>query len=152
MSCIGAATFDHVHHVAAKSEVLGDEPRVLGHAHEMIARGLVAKLAGFRELRKGFELALVNLGHRAVDLILQDPRLVGKDDLVPAQLQQVRAARACLVLVERLDQKVRCAALERVVADLTVVDDGDDDDRDIDAMPQPADLLDELDAVEFGSL
>jgi hypothetical protein len=41
---------------------------------------------------------------------------------VPAQLQQVGAARARFVLVERLDQEIGRAAFERVVADLAIVD------------------------------
>ena len=51
-----------------------------------------------------------------------------------------------------LIRKSVAPAFERVVADLAVVDDGDDDDRNIDAVSQAADLLHELDAVEFGQL
>ena len=118
----------------------------------MIAGRLVAKLAGLRELGQRLELAFVDLGDRPVDLVLQHARLVGQDDLVPAQFEQVGAARARLVLVERLDQEVGGAGFERVVADLAVVDDGDDDDRNVDAMSEAANLLHELDAVEFGQL
>ena len=144
--------FEHVHGLGAKAEVLADQRRVLGHPHQVIAGGLVAELAGLRELGQRLELALVDLGDRLVDLVLQHARLVGQHDLVPAQLEQVGAARARLVLVERLDQEVGGAGLERVVADLAVVDDGDHDDRHVDAMRQRAQLLDELDAVELGQL
>ena len=144
--------FEHVHRLGAEAEVLADERRVLGHAHQVIAGGLVAEFAGLRELRQRLELALVDLGDRLVDLVLQHARLVGQHDLVPAQLEQVRAARARFVLVERLDQEVGRAGLERVVADLAVVDDGDDDDRHVDAVGEAADLLHELDAVELRQL
>ena len=129
-----------------------DQRRILGHPHQVVAGGLVAEFAGLGELGQRLELALVNLGHRLVDLVLQHPRLVGQHDLVPAQLEQVRAARARLVLVERLDQEIGGARFERVVADLAVVDDRDHDDRHVDAMRQRADLLHELDAVELGQL
>ncbi|MFO1412715.1 MAG: hypothetical protein U1F10_02145 [Burkholderiales bacterium] len=94
----------------------------------------------------------MDLGHRLVDLVLQHARLVGQHDLVPAQLEQVGAARARLVLVERLDQEVGGAGLERVVADLAVVDDGDDHDRHVHAVRQRTDLLHEFDAVELRQL
>ena len=77
----------------------------------MIAGGLVAELAGLGELGQRLELALVDLGDRLVDLVLQHARLVGQHDLVAAQLEQVGAARARLVLVERLDQEVGGAGL-----------------------------------------
>jgi hypothetical protein len=107
---------------------------------------------GLGELRQRLELALVDFGDGLVDLVLQHARLVGQHDLVPAQLEQVGAARARLVLVERLDQEIGGAGFERVVADLAVIDDGDDDDRHVDAVGQGADLLHELDAVELGEL
>jgi hypothetical protein len=88
----------------------------------------------------------VNFGDRTVDLILQHARLVGQYDLVSAQIQEIGAASAGFVLVERLDQKVGRACLERGIADLPVVDDSDDDDRNVDAMPEAANLLHELDA------
>src|SRR5205807_396966 len=56
------------------------------------------------------------------------------------------------MLVERLDEEIGRAGLERIVADTTVVDDGDHDDRHVDAMGQRAQLTDELDAVELGQL
>ena len=118
----------------------------------MVAGRLVAELAGLGELGQRFEFALVDLAHRLVDLVLQHPRLVGQHDLVPPQFEQVGAAGPRLVLVERLDQEVRGAGLERVVADLAVVDDGDHDDRHVDAVRQCPQLLDELDAVELGQL
>ena len=118
----------------------------------MVAGRLVAELAGLGELGQRLELALEDLGDRLVDLVLEHARLVGQHDLVPAQLEQVRAARARLVLVEGLDQEIGGAGFERVVADLAVVDDGDHDDRDVDAVGQCAQLLDELDAVELGQL
>ena len=107
---------------------------ILRHPHQVIAGRLVAEFAGLGELRQRFQLALVHLGDRLVDLVLQHARLVGQHDLVAAELQQVRAARARLVLVERLDQEVGRAGLESVVADPAVVDDGDDDDRNVDAV------------------
>jgi hypothetical protein len=94
----------------------------------------------------------VNLRDRLVDLVLQDARLIGKDDLVAAKLEQVRAARTGLVVVERLDQEIGRAGLQRVVTDLAIVDDGDHDDRNVDAMGQRPQLFDELDAVELGQL
>src|SRR5205823_13159038 len=124
----------------------------LGHPHQVIAGGLVAKLARLDQLGKRLELALVDLGYRFVDLILQHPRLIGENDLVAAELQQIRAARAGLVIVERLDQKIGRTCFQRVVADLAVVDDGDHDDRHVHTMRQSAKLLDELDAVELGQL
>jgi hypothetical protein len=130
-----------------------DQCGVLRHAHEVIAGRLVAELASLGELRERLELALVDLGHRLVDLILQHSRLVRQHDLVSAQLEQVRASRARLVLVERLDEESRWRpAFERVVTDLAVVDDGDHDDRHVDAVRQGAYLLHELDAVELGKL
>ncbi len=71
---------------------------------------------------------------------------------MPAQLEQVRAAGARLVLVQRLDQEVGRAGLERVVADPTVVDHGDHDDWHVDAVGEGANLLHELDTVELGEL
>jgi hypothetical protein len=71
---------------------------------------------------------------------------------VPPQLEQVGAAGAGLVLVERLDQKIGGAGFERLVTHLAVVDHRDDDDRHVDAVRQRAQLLDELDAVELGQL
>ena len=56
------------------------------------------------------------------------------------------------MFVQRLDQEIGGAGLERVVADLAVVDHGDDDDGHVHAMGQGADLFDELDAIEFGQL
>ena len=143
---------EHVHGLRAEAEVLADQRRILRHPHQVIAGRLVAELAGLRELGERLELALVDLGDRLVDLVLQHARLVRQHDLVPAQLEQVGAAGARLVVVERLDQEVGRAGLERVVADLAVVDDGDHDDRHVDAMRQRAQLLDELDAVELGQL
>ena len=144
--------FEHVHRLRAEAEVLADQRRVLRHARQVIAGVLVAELAGLGELGERLELALVDLGDRLVDLVLQHARLVGQHDLVAAQLEQVGAAGARLVVVERLDQEIGGAGLERVVADLAVVDDGDHDDRHVDAMGQGAQLLDELDAVELGQL
>ena len=45
-------------------------------------------------------------------MVLQHSRLVGQDNLVASQFQQVRATRARLVLVERFDQKSGGAGLE----------------------------------------
>ena len=118
MSCIGAATSSTCTVSAPRPRCCADQRRVLGHAHQVIAGRLVAELAGLGELGERLELALVDLGDRLVDLVLQHPRLVGQHDLVPAQLEQVGAARARLVLVERLDQEVGGAGFERVVADL----------------------------------
>jgi hypothetical protein len=143
---------EHVHRLGTEPEVLADQRRVLRHPHQVIAGRLVAEFAGLRELGERLELALVNLGHRLVDLVLQHARLVGQHDLVPAKLEQVRAARARLVVVERLDEEVGRARLERVVTDLAVVDDGDHDDRNVHAMRERAQLLDELDAVELRQL
>ncbi len=91
---------------------------VPSHAHQVIAGRLVAELAGLRQLGQCLEFAFVNLGHRRVDLVLQYTRLIGQDDLVSAQFEQIGAASARLVLVERLDQEVGRAGFERVVADL----------------------------------
>ena len=132
--------------------MLADQRGILRHPHQVIAGRLVAELAGLGELAERFELALVDFGDRLVDLVLQHARLVREHDLVAAQLEQVRAAGARLVIVERLDQEVGRAGFERVVADLAIVDDGDHDDRHVDAMRQCAQLLDELDAVELGKL
>jgi len=71
---------------------------------------------------------------------------------VTAQLEQVRAPRARFVIVEWLDQEVGRTGFERVVTNLAIVDHRDDDDRDIDAVGQGAQLLHELDAVELGQL
>jgi hypothetical protein len=60
----------------------------------------------------------VDLRDGTVDLVLQHARLVGKHDLVPPQIQQIRAACARFVLVERLDEEIRRAAFERVVTNL----------------------------------
>ena len=144
--------FEHVNRLGAKAEVLADQRRITRHPHQVIARGLVAELARLGELGERLELALVNLGDRLVDLVLQHARLVGQHDLVPPQLEQIGAAGARLVVVERLDQEIGGARLERVVADLAVVDDGDHDDRHVYAMGQGAQLLHELDPVEFGQL
>ncbi len=133
-------------------EVRADEPRVFRHPVEVIAGRLVAELAGLGEFRQRFQLALVHFGDGLVDLVLQNARLVGQHDLVAAKFEQIGAAGARLVLVERLDQEVGSAGLEGVVADPAVVDHRDDDDRDVDAVREPADLLHELDAVEFRQL
>ena len=103
--------FEDVHGLGAQPEMLADQRRVLGHPHQVIAGGLVAKLAGLRELGQRFELTLVDLGDRLVDLVLQHARLIGQHDLVPAQLEQVGAPGARLVLVEWLDQEVGGAGL-----------------------------------------
>ena len=152
MSCIGAATSSTCTVSAPRPRCWPISAEYLRHPHQVIAGRLVAELAGLGELGERLELALVDLGDRLVDLVLQHARLVGQHDLVPAQLEQVGAAGARLVVVERLDQEIGGAGLERVVADLAVVDDGDHDDRHVDAMGQGAQLLDELDAVEFGQL
>ena len=134
MSCIGAATSSTCTVSRAQAEMLPDQRRVLRHPHQVIAGRLVAELAGLRELGQRFELALVDLGDRFVDLVLEHARLVRQHDLVAPQLEEVGAARARFVIVERLDQEVGGAGLERVVADLAVVDDGDHHDRHVDAM------------------
>ena len=110
MSCIGAATSITCTVSRAQAEVLSDQAGILGHARQVIAGRLVAEFAGFRELRQGFEFALVDFGDRFVDLVLEDARLIGQHDLVPPQFQQVGAAGARLVLVERFDQEVGRAA------------------------------------------
>ena len=51
-----------------------------------------------------------------------------------------------------LIRKSVAPASSAVVADVAVVDDGDHDDRHVDAVGEPAELLDELDAVELGQL
>jgi hypothetical protein len=45
-----------------------------------------------------------------VDLVLQHARLVGKHELVPPQIEQIGAAGARFVLIERLDQEIRRTA------------------------------------------
>src|SRR5215471_15876843 len=56
------------------------------------------------------------------------------------------------MLVERFDQEIGGARFERVVSNLTIVDDGDHHNRNVDAVREPPNLLHELDAVEFGKL
>ena len=116
ISCIGAATSSTCT-VSAQAQMLADQRGVLGHANQMIAGGLVAEFAGFGELQR-FQLALVDLGDGLVDLVLQHACLIGKHDLVAAQLEQIGAARARLVLVERLDQEIGGARFESGIADL----------------------------------
>ena len=84
----------------------------------MIAGGLVAEFTGLGQLGQGLEFAFVDLGYRLVHLVLQHARLVGQHDLVPAQFQQVGAAGARLVFVQRLDQEIGGTRFEGVVADL----------------------------------
>ena len=69
-----------------------------------------------------------------------------------AQFEQIGAAGARLVLVERLDQEIGGAGFKRVVADAAVIDHRDDNDGNVDAMRQSADLFHELDTVELRQL
>src|SRR2546423_5294376 len=89
---------------------------------------------------------------RLVDLVLQDARLVGEDDLVPAEPEQIGASSARLMLVERLDPEVRSASLESLIDNLAVVDNRDDHNRDGDAMRQRAQMAYQLLAIELNLL
>src|SRR5208282_4092464 len=118
----------------------------------MVAGGAVPELAGLGQPRQRFQLSLVNLGDRLVDLVLQHASLIRQDDLVPAQFKQVCASCSRLVLIERLDKEVGGARLERFVADTAVVDHGDHDNRDVYAVGQGAKLPDQLHPIELGQL
>src|ERR1700676_4239445 len=116
----------------------------------MIAGCSVAEFAGFREVGEGFELALMNLGDRFINLVLKHPRLIRQHNLVPAQIEKVRAACACLVLGERLDKENGGASFERFIAHPAVVDHRYDDNGNVDAMRQRPYLTHELHTVELG--
>ena len=67
-----------------------------------------------------------------VQLALEVGRALGQQQLLAAQGQQVAGAGAELEMVDRAQQEVGGAGLERAVAELAVLVDGDDDDRHVD--------------------
>ena len=144
--------FQDVYGLRRQAELQSDQRRIFGHAGQMIAGCLVAEFAGLGKLGQRFQLALVDLRDRLVDLVLQNARLIGQDDLVPAKVEEVGAPRPGLMLIQRLDEEVGRAGFESFVAHAPVVHHGNDDDRYIDAMRQRADLANQLHAVEFRQL
>jgi hypothetical protein len=115
----------------------------------VVAGLLVAELAGAREAHQRLLLAVAHLARRLLDHALEEPPLVFQRQLLPAQREEVPAARHALASVHRLDEEIRDPRVERVVAHLAVVVRGDHHDRHVLVAGQRAQALGELDAVHL---
>ena len=74
---------------------------------------------------------LAGRGLASAQRLLEAGRPVGEHALLPAQGQQVAGTGAELEMVDRAQKEVGGTGLQRPIAELAVLIDGDDDDRDI---------------------
>ena len=133
--------------VALQPDRVGNEARVARHAHQVIARFLVAELARARQAHERLLLPVAHLARGVVDHGFQQAPPVLQRQLLPAQRQQVAAARHAFARVHRLDEEVGDAGVERVVAHLAIVVRRHHHDRHVLVAGQRAQALGELDAV-----
>ncbi|MGA3305827.1 MAG: hypothetical protein ABSC26_07460 [Stellaceae bacterium] len=73
-----------------------------------------------------------------------------EQQLLAAQRQEIARAHAEFVVIDRAQQVIGGAGLERLIAQVAVLIGGDDDHRHVDAGGNLADVTDEGGAVEFG--
>ena len=86
------------------------------------------------------------------DALLERGRLLLEQKVLAPQSEEVARARLELVVVDRAEQVVAGARLERAIAQVVVLVGGDDDDRDVAGPVLSLELADELGAVALGCL
>ena len=66
-----------------------------------------------------------------VQLALEVGRALGQEQLLPAQGQQIARPRPELEMIDGAQQEIGGTGLERAIAELAILIDGDDDDRNV---------------------
>jgi hypothetical protein len=127
---------------------LRDEPLVgiagVDHGRNRVDHG-AQPLPAF--VQHGLERAVI-LGQ----LLFEGIRPVLDDLLLFAQRQEIARSRQELVVVDRAEQEIRGAGLQRLVPEFPILVDRDDNDRHVEAERQVAEPSHELGAVDIGHL
>jgi hypothetical protein len=133
--------------VAVEPDRARDEARIARHADQVVARLLVAELAGAGQPEQRLLLALAHLARGVLHHVLEQAPAVLERELLPAQGKQVAATRQALARVDRLGEEIGDARVERRVTHLAVVVNRHHHDRHVLVARQRAQALHELDAV-----
>src|SRR2546422_8133840 len=129
-------------------DALGDQRGVLGHPHQVHSGHLVALLGGLRQPKQRLDFASPQFAGGFVDLLLENPGSVFLENFMPAQAQEIAAARAAFEPVDRANQEVGSPRLQGPVADFAIVDYRDTHDRNVLVAENAAQAPDDLDSVQ----
>jgi hypothetical protein len=77
-------------------------------------------------------------------------RVAGNGELLPPQREQVAAPRLALLEIERFGKEIRSACLERAIAQIRIIHNRDNDDRDTGAGRYIVECLDKRNSVDVG--
>ena len=138
---------DGAHVVLGQAHAFGHQPGHARHALQVGAGAGVAELDRARQARQRLALALLDFVHARQQPLLERQRPLLDRLRLLAQLEQVVAPRPQLARAYRLDQEVDHPRLQRRLPDRLVADDGDQDDRDVAVLGQPAEAAGELQPV-----
>src|SRR5260221_6099905 len=133
-------------------DALGDQRGVLGHPHKVHPGHLVALLGGLRQPKQSLDFAPPQLAGSLVDLLLENPGPVFLENFVPAQAQEIAAARPAFEPVDRANQEIGRPGFQGAVADFAIVDHRDTDDRNVLVAENAAQPPDDFDSIQTGHL
>ena len=118
--------------------------------HDQPTAGIDHRDGGRHRVEHPLEHLLLGVVVAGVQLALQVGRALGQQQLLAAQGQEVTGPGAELEMVDRAEQEIGGAGLQRPVAELAVLIDGDHDHRHVDQRRPAAQGAHEAGAVHVG--